>query len=230
MAPLRAESFPDLASENASPNADISPRSYRPRGKGEGMRPDRQLNAGNLVATGMVILLILAVAYSIGYAIYSLLGLLAGHQILFGPPVGLRLLGAALVFIGAVVAADVFRFRRPWEVWVSTSVTFMKLIGRLPLSEPLARTEPFVPRGPYVYVRSPMYFGVVAISVGLGLAVASLPLLFWGLILACWYWFFLIPFEERELAALFGASYEDYRRRVPKLFPYGRKYKQTGER
>lgn len=69
-----------------------------------------------------------------------------------------------------------------------------------------------------------MYFGVVAMSLGIGLADASLVLVSWGLVLACWYWFFLIPFEEKELEALFGASYTNYRRQVPKLFPYGRKY------
>jgi protein-S-isoprenylcysteine O-methyltransferase Ste14 len=193
------------------------------------MRPDRHLRAWELVTTGLVILLILAVAYGIGYAICAILGLLAGHQLIFGPPIEVRLLGASLVLIGLAVAADVFRYRRPREVWVSTSVTFMKLIGRMPLSETMARTEPFVARGPYVYVRSPMYFGVVAITLGYGLAVGSLPMLFWGAVLACWYWFFLIPFEEKELGALFGASYADYRRQVPKLFPYGRKYNQNGE-
>jgi protein-S-isoprenylcysteine O-methyltransferase Ste14 len=189
------------------------------------MRPDRPLSTRDLVTTGLVILLILAVTYWMGYAVYALLGLLAGHQLTFGLPIGVRLLGAGLTVVGAAVAADVFRFRRPRDVWVSTSVTFMKLTGRLPLSERLARTEPFVPRGPYVYVRSPMYFGVVALTLGFGLAVASLPVLLWGVILACWYWFFLIPFEEEELSALFGGSYEDYRRSVPKLFPYGRRYK-----
>ncbi len=191
------------------------------------MTPGRQLSTRDLMATGVVILLILLVAYLTGYAIYALLGPLTGRQIIFGPSIEVRLFGAALLVIGSVVAADVFRFRRPEDVWVSTSVTFMNLIGRLPLSETMGRTEPFVPRGPYVYVRSPMYFGVVAITLGLGLAVGSLPLVFWGLVLACWYWFFLIPFEERELGALFGASYADYRRQVPKLFPYGRRYRQT---
>jgi len=104
------------------------------------------------------------------------------------------------------------------------------LIGRLPLSETKGRTEPFIPRGPYAYVRSPMYFGVVAIAFGYGFAIASVPVLLWGVILACWYWFFLIPFEEKELKALFGASYEDYRRQVPKLFPYGRRYRQSKNR
>ena len=75
-----------------------------------------------------------------------------------------------------------------------------------------------------------MYFGVVSVVLGSGLAAASPPLLAWGLVLAGWYWFLLIPFEERELEALFGARYLDYRRQVPKLFPYGRRYdRRAGE-
>jgi protein-S-isoprenylcysteine O-methyltransferase Ste14 len=184
----------------------------------------------DLAATGLVILAILAAAYCMGFAVCSVLGLLAGHPLTFAPPVEVRLLGAALIVVGAAVAGDVFRVRRPREVWASTSVTLMKLIGRWPLSDATARTEPFVPRGPYVYVRSPMYFGVVAIVLGSGLAAASTATLSWGLVLACWYWFFLIPFEERELETLFGARYADYRRQVPKLFPYGRRYdRRVGE-
>jgi protein-S-isoprenylcysteine O-methyltransferase Ste14 len=189
------------------------------------MGTGRQLSTVEMAVTGVIVLTILVVAYLIGSALYLLLRLLAGHQLAFAPSVEVWLLGAALCVTGVAVEADVFRFRRAREVWVSTSVTFMKLLGRLPLSEKIARTEPFVPRGPYVYVRSPMYFGVVAIAVGSGLALASPVLALWGAVLACWYWFYLIPFEERELSALFGAGYEEYRRQVPKLFPYGRRYR-----
>ena len=210
-------------------NPNISKDGIGRRERKDEMRPGGHLSTWELATTGLVILLILVATYCIGYAIYALLGFLAGHQLIFGPPVEIRLIGAGLVLTGLAVAADVFRYRRPREVWISTSATFMKLIGRRPLWEKMARTEPFVPRGPYVYVRSPMYFGVVAIALGYGLAVGSLPLMFWAPVLACWYWFFLIPFEEKELGALFGASYADYRRQVPKLFPYGRRYNQTRE-
>ncbi len=191
------------------------------------MKTDRALSVADLLIAGLVILLILAATYWIGYAVYALLGALVGHQLSFGLPIEIRLLGAALLVSGLAVAADVFRFRRPWDVWVSTSATFMKLIRRRPLGEKEGRVEAFIPRGPYVYVRSPMYFGVVAAVVGLGVAVESVPLLMWGLVLTGWYWFFLIPFEERELLALFGARYADYRRQVPKLFPYGRRFRQS---
>jgi protein-S-isoprenylcysteine O-methyltransferase Ste14 len=44
-------------------------------------------------------------------------------------------------------------------------------------------------------------------------------------VLTCWFWFSQIPFELKELEALFGESYAEYRRQVPKLFPYGKKHK-----
>ena len=189
------------------------------------MSTDRVLTTWNLVATGIVILLFLVSAYVLGVFVYSFIAVLAGHKLTFGLPVEVRLLGLLLMAIGLAVSADVFRFRRASDVWASTSVTVRKMAGRRPMEERTGRTEEFIPLGPYVYVRSPMYFGVVAIVFGLGMAESSGPLLLWALILACFYWFILIPFEERELQALFGESFVNYRRQVPKLFPYGRRYR-----
>jgi len=183
----------------------------------------------DLAVTGLVVLLFLTLTYVTGYAVFALLGLLAGRQLGFGLPIEVRLLGVALLVAGMGVAAYVFRFRHPRDVWVSTSATLMKLMRRRPLDQRVGRTEPFIPRGPYAYVRSPMYFGVVTIVFGLAVAVESIPLLIWGLILACFYWFFLIPFEESELQALFGESYLNYRGQVPKLFPNGRRFRGPEE-
>ena len=123
------------------------------------------------------------------------------------------------------------RYRRPLDVLVSTADTFTKLIKRKPLAEKTMRTEPFVPKGPYAWVRNPMYFGVVMLSFGIGVSLSSTPLLLWGLVVTCWFWLFQIPVEERELQALFGETYSEYRRQVPKLFPYGKRYRpQPGTR
>jgi protein-S-isoprenylcysteine O-methyltransferase Ste14 len=59
----------------------------------------------------------------------------------------------------------------------------------------------------------------------LGLFLSSTPLLLWGLVVTCWFWFYEVPFEEKELQALLGEAYTVYRRQVPKLFPYGKKYR-----
>lgn len=191
------------------------------------MKSNEKLTWGESAASAVVILLVLSITYFIGYALDALLGVLLGHRLNFGLPLEGRLLGLVLLANGLLVVGDVFRVRHPWDVWVSTSATLMKMMGRRPLNEKRWRTEPFIPKGPYVHVRSPMYFGVVSVVFGLGILETSVPLLFWGLVLTCWYWFILIPFEERELKALFGESYERYRRQVPSLFPDGRKYRQA---
>jgi Phospholipid methyltransferase len=178
-----------------------------------------------LLATVFLVLLILSATFGLAYAVcYSLA--LGGIQTTIDIPLGFRLMG--LAFIAACVALEsyVMKYRRPFEVLVSTSETLMKLLRRRPISERKGRTEPFVPKGPYAYTRNPMYLCVVTIASGLGLAFSSTPLLVWGLLLTIWFSFVLIPFEEKELEALFGDSYADYKRQVPMLFPYGRRYRQ----
>jgi protein-S-isoprenylcysteine O-methyltransferase Ste14 len=109
---------------------------------------------------------------------------------------------------------------------MSSMVTFRKLLGRGRMDSSERRSEPFVPRGPYAYVRNPMYFGATAAAFGGGLLLGSVTFLLWSLLLFCWFYAYLIPFEERELAALFGPGYAEYVRHVPKMIPYRRKYRE----
>lgn len=189
------------------------------------MKTNETLSWAESAATAIVILLVLSMTYLIGYGLYALLEVLVGHRLSLQLPLEARLLGLALMLAGFAVFVEVFRYRHPWDIWVSTSATLMKMVGRRPLNQRRWRTEPFIPNGPYLYVRSPMYLGIITAVFGLGVLESSGPLLLWGLVLTCWYWFLLIPFEERELDALFGESYERYKRQVPKLFPDGRRYR-----
>jgi protein-S-isoprenylcysteine O-methyltransferase Ste14 len=76
-----------------------------------------------------------------------------------------------------------------------------------------------VVRGPYRYVRNPMYLGVTMIILGEALVAQSVPLvLYWAV------WFlgvnlFVVGFEEPALRRQFGAAYDDYRRRVGRWIP-----------
>jgi protein-S-isoprenylcysteine O-methyltransferase Ste14 len=72
------------------------------------------------------------------------------------------------------------------------------------------------------YVITPLVMGR---SLDLNGTTVLVACLFWGVVLTIWFWFVWIPFEEKELDALFGDSYREYKRRVPKLFPNGRSYK-----
>lgn len=74
-----------------------------------------------------------------------------------------------------------------------------------------------VTRGPYAYVRHPMYLGLLLVALG-GLLIYQT----WTFV------FFLANFpvfyvraqrEERALSAAFGPEWETYRRRVPAWFP-----------
>lgn len=189
------------------------------------MTPKETPSRTEQALSGALILLVLSATYGAGYALSALIGLLGGGPAHFELPGGARLLGLVLLIPAGWVAASVFRVRRLQEVWISTSVTFLKLVRRLPFTERAGRTEPFVPNGPYAYVRSPMYFGIVLGIAGLGMALSALPLLLWAVVLGAWYWVYLIPFEEKELEALFGESYSSYRQQVPKLFPYGKRFR-----
>jgi protein-S-isoprenylcysteine O-methyltransferase Ste14 len=161
----------------------------------------------------------------VSYAIFLSLSFVIGSQPSIGLPLPARLSGLIGIIPGGGVVADTLRYRRPKQMLISTSVTLRKLFGRKPIESTVGRDEQFSVVGPYRYVRNPMYLGIVLIAFGVGLVVSSILLLVWGLVLFCWFWFFLIPFEERELHALFGETYARYRRRVPKLLPYRARYR-----
>ena len=165
---------------------------------------------------GAAIVLLLAVIFYVAGVVSSLLGLPPSP----GLPSVVRALGAVLAVAGLAVAGWVFRYRSPADMIVSTYVTFMKLFRRTPLAERSDRAEPLVVAGPQRYVRNPLYFAVIVVALGWGLAGASTSVLIGAALLFAWFRFFLIPFEERELRVLFGEQYGEYANRVPALFPF----------
>jgi protein-S-isoprenylcysteine O-methyltransferase Ste14 len=77
-----------------------------------------------------------------------------------------------------------------------------------------------VERGPYKFVRHPMYTGGVLMSLGMGLAVQS-----WFATLITTVAFLLailyrIGIEEKALITEFGEQYTSYSRRVKRLIPF----------
>jgi len=76
-----------------------------------------------------------------------------------------------------------------------------------------------VVRGPYRYVRNPMYLGAALALCGAALFYRSTPLLCYaGLFLLATH-LFVVAYEEPTLARLFGADYEAYRARVGRWLP-----------
>ena len=99
--------------------------------------------------------------------------------------------------------------------------------GRGTLS-PADPPSTLVVRGPYRYVRNPMYVGVTAIGLGEWLLTHSPGMLVY---LACWFVvvnLFVMLFEEPTLRSTFSESYERYTRSVRRWIPSLRPRDPTG--
>jgi protein-S-isoprenylcysteine O-methyltransferase Ste14 len=176
-------------------------------------------------ATVLTILSIVFLSFLAGVGLSTLASILIGYKAAVDLPVPVRVLGVILAGFGVFSIVSVLRFRRLRDVLDSTTVTVLKAYHRTPLMRPEGRKEGFIPKGPYRYVRNPMYTGAVCLAFGLSVAFSSIAGMFWGAVLAVWFEFVWIPFEERELEALFGKSYLEYKCMVPKLFPNGKSFK-----
>ncbi|MCX7836202.1 MAG: isoprenylcysteine carboxylmethyltransferase family protein [bacterium] len=120
------------------------------------------------------------------------------------PTISSFLLGFCLMLLG--------EFIRLWAVAHAGGATRTREVGAPYL----------VTTGPYAYIRNPLYFGNMMIY--LGVVIIGNSGLEWMLPLTFVYFFIqyslIIALEEETLITLFGARYEEYRAKVPKLFPY----------
>jgi protein-S-isoprenylcysteine O-methyltransferase Ste14 len=74
-------------------------------------------------------------------------------------------------------------------------------------------------RGPYAYVRNPLYLGNLGICLGLMLIAHDVWVYLGGLAFFFGEYFFIIRAEENFLRQKFGAAYEDFLARVPRWVP-----------
>jgi protein-S-isoprenylcysteine O-methyltransferase Ste14 len=114
------------------------------------------------------------------------------------------------------------------DILNSTYATFSKVLTGTRLEEKSGRTEPLVVKGPYRYVRHPLYSAVLLVAAGLWLAFDYTLLLVTTFLLLLWFNFVVAPFEERELTALFGEAYSNYARNVPRFIPLRFFHRKTG--
>ncbi len=121
-----------------------------------------------------------------------------------------------------------FVVQGPGVAWAGVAVTAVGLViafwARATLADnwsgnvTLKMSHELVLRGPYAYVRHPIYSGITLAVAGTALAVGEVrALLALGVILVAWRikW----PVEERFMVDQFGDGYRDYRRRVKALIP-----------
>jgi protein-S-isoprenylcysteine O-methyltransferase Ste14 len=80
------------------------------------------------------------------------------------------------------------------------------------------QTRALVADGPYRHVRNPLYFANLLMAIGLG-AMASRVGFFVLLVAMLLFCYRLILREEAELGAVQGASYDEYQKAVPRLWP-----------
>jgi protein-S-isoprenylcysteine O-methyltransferase Ste14 len=74
-------------------------------------------------------------------------------------------------------------------------------------------------RGPYKWVRNPMYLALFAVVAGEGVFLWSWHIGVYLVCLVCLSHLLVVMHEENALRYRFGAIYEDYKREVPRWFP-----------
>lgn len=84
---------------------------------------------------------------------------------------------------------------------------------------PFDAPREFVALGPYQYVRNPMYLGGLGVMFGFGLYLRSFSILLLGVGFFLAAFAFVMTYEEPHLREVFGATYEEYCRRVSRWIP-----------
>ncbi len=106
-----------------------------------------------------------------------------------------------------------FALSAAWLIWM-----FISLGANLTDTVMTRRNAHFVDRGPYRYVRNPMYLGILMVGLSLGLALGT-----WLLPIASAVMFGILArrarIEEAYLIARFGDQYRTYMTRVGRFFP-----------
>jgi protein-S-isoprenylcysteine O-methyltransferase Ste14 len=99
-----------------------------------------------------------------------------------------------------------------WCVWN------FALIGR-GTPAPIDPPRKLVVRGPYRYVRNPMYVCVLAAILAWAVLFRSLPVGLYACGVGAIFHLFVVLYEEPHLRKAFGAEYEDYCARVGRWLP-----------
>lgn len=99
--------------------------------------------------------------------------------------------------------------------WCAWDFTFTGRGTPAPFDPP----KEIVVRGPYQYVRNPMYVAVLCVLIGEAILFESAVILIFAAILFSWFHPWVIFYEETVLKRKFGESYQNYCRKVPRWIP-----------
>lgn len=86
-------------------------------------------------------------------------------------------------------------------------------LARTPIC-PTARATTLITGGVYAFSRNPMYLGIFVMLLGVALVAGTVPFYLAALVFFAVIDRVFCPFEERQLEAMFGATYRSYRSRV----------------
>jgi protein-S-isoprenylcysteine O-methyltransferase Ste14 len=100
-------------------------------------------------------------------------------------------------------------------LWCIFAFVFIGKGTQMPLDPP----RHLVVRGPYKFVRNPMYVGAGLALAGAALYFGSLALIMYGAVLGVITHLFVLFYEEPVLAKKFGPEYDAYRRQVGRWLP-----------
>jgi protein-S-isoprenylcysteine O-methyltransferase Ste14 len=115
-----------------------------------------------------------------------------------------QVIGAVLVVAGGALA-----------IWCVLTFAFVGKGTPAPFDPP----RRLVVRGPYRFVRNPMYIGAGVALCGAALFYRSWPLLGYAAMFGLATHLFVITYEEPTLARIFGEAYERYRGQVRRWLP-----------
>ena len=149
---------------------------------------------------GSAAFLVLAPGVVTGVVPWSLTGWQEGSPY----PLPVRIVGVALCVAGAAVLLRAF-------------TQFVAEGSGTPA--PVAPTEQLVIRGPYRYVRNPMYLAVLSVIAGQALWLSRPVLLTYAAVVAAMFAAFVRWYEQPTLLRRYGAQYQAYLRDVPGWWP-----------
>lgn len=178
-----------------------------------------ETKTGAIILVPLIVFVVVTAFFTLGYLVTAVFQV--PPRLNF--PLPIRFAGLLTLLLGLVLFGWLLRYRRPMDILVSTYATFSKMSRRTPLVERSVRTEPLVVKGPYRYVRHPLYFDVVLLGLGWWLLLDYSFLLVSAILLFLWFNFVVAPFEEKELRAIFGEEYERYSKMVPRIVPFTRR-------
>lgn len=131
---------------------------------------------------------------------------------------------AALVFLVVALFNDppyAMEWKKECLEYIGFTLLILATLGRVWSSAYLGgrKTKELCTIGPFSVSRNPLYF--FSLLGAMGVAMLSESVVITGAVLVIYliYYHFVIRHEERRLLDTFGAAFDAYRRRVPRLFP-----------